>query len=119
MVARDNPNLGPQFYSGQELADLHASDFPGRIGHPDAENRLLEHNAEIFGSRKGAVEHLNRVRDQVSETGGHILEPAAVVHFPTGPPRLWDGHHRALTAHQFDGVLPVKHYTLEEVTHRG
>lgn len=119
MAARHNEHLGPQFYSGEALANLHASDFAGTIGHRDAESRLLEHNTEIFGSRERAQAHLDGVRDAVSESGGHINEPASVVHFPTGPPRLWDGHHRALTAHQFDGVLEARHYTLDEVTRRG
>lgn len=119
MAATPDRNLGPQFYSGEALANLHASDFPGTIGHRDAEDRLLEHNTEIFGSRERAQAHLNGVRDAVTESGGHINEPASVVHFPTGPPRLWDGHHRALTAHQFEQPLPVRHYTLDEVTRRG
>lgn len=112
-------NLGPQFYGVGEVGQLHASDFAGHIGHPDAEERLLKHNEEIFGSRERAQAHLNKVRDEIMESGGHINEPAAVVHFPSGPPRLWDGHHRALTAHQFDLELPVKHYTLDQVTRMG
>lgn len=119
MVARPNKNLGPQFYRAGEIGQLHASDFAGTIGDRNAEERLLSHNEEVWGTRERAQQHLNQVRDQISESGGHINKPVSVVHFPSGPPRLWDGHHRALHAYQFDLDLPAEHYTIDEVTRRG
>lgn len=119
MTARDNPNLGPQFYRPEEVGQLHATDFAGTIGHRDAEERLLQANTESWGSRDAAMTRLNAVRDETMEHSGHFFEPVAVVHHPDGRQAIWDGHHRALTAHQFDLELPVKHYTLDEMKHRG
>lgn len=119
MVARPNNNLGPQFYTGEDIANLHATDWQGRIGDRDAEEKLVHNGAEIFGSKQSSLGHLFKVRDEISESGGYIREPAAIVHRPDGSRVVWDGHHRALTAHQFELPLPVQHYTEAEMRRRG
>lgn len=119
MTARPNANLGPQFYTGDEIASLHATDWHGTIGDRHAEEHLVRNGAEIYGSVQRSQGHLFKVRDEISESGGHINEPASIVHTADGRRLVWDGHHRALTAHQFDLPLPVQHYTEDEMRRRG
>jgi hypothetical protein len=114
--------LGPQFLDHAALGNLHAGDFPGAIGDEQALSRFERYSHEDglrsshreHGSPLGYLEHL---QGQIAAQGG-VQEPITVTHYPSGPPRIWDGHHRALAAHRLGMGVPARHYTLDEATRR-
>jgi hypothetical protein len=104
-------NLNEQQFGPDEVAVLRAGDFPGSIGDQAARRRFKRYNeAESMRSEHreagGALEYLDQFTQKVRQDG-KINKPVEVLDM-TDHYQIWNGHHRALAAHELGLPLPYK-----------
>jgi hypothetical protein len=103
------------FMTPQEVGSLESGDWPGEsvAGSRDrmeAKRHPVDwHTSEhAFG---GPAKYLAHLTDSINQSEG-IVSPIRVRHNPYMPPRLQDGHHRAVVAMETNRLVPVEHHEI-------
>lgn len=104
----------PMFMTPHEIGSLESGDWPGHPvsearGHIESVKSHDWHTSETaFG---GPKPYLNHLKSSISESEG-VMAPVKVRHNPYMPPRLVDGHHRAVVAMETNRLVPVEHHEI-------
>lgn len=119
-----NSNLGPQFYSHEQLGALQASDYKGTVAEGVGAMKSWQEkfggpkgygNAREYDEGDGPEQAVERLRPSIRERG--VEKPITVVDWGDYE-SIKDGHHRAVAAHLEGKGAPVERMTVDQYTRR-